>query len=146
MARMNLAEAAPDVYQAFGQVERAIRKGPLEAGLRELVKIRASQLNGCVFCIDMHVHEALALGEAADRIHQLPAWRESELYTEAERAALAYTEAATRQPDAVSDEVWAAVTAAFEPQQAAYLVAQVAMINTWNRVAAPTQTRPPRRT
>jgi AhpD family alkylhydroperoxidase len=145
MTRLNIAKAAPEVYEALSQVEKTIRKGSLDATVRELVKIRASQLNGCVFCIDMHVHEALSLGETPDRIYQLPAWRESELYTEAERAALAYTEAATRQPDDVSDETWDAVTAAYEPEEAAYLVAQVAMINTWNRVAAPMHTRPPRR-
>lgn len=145
MTRLNIAKAAPEVYEALSQVEKTIRKGSLDAVVRELVKIRASQLNGCVFCIDMHVHEALSLGETPDRIYQLPAWRESELYTEPERAALAYTEAATRRPDDVSDETWDAVTAAYEPEQAAYLVAQVAMINTWNRLAAPTHTRPPRR-
>jgi AhpD family alkylhydroperoxidase len=145
MSRLNIAKTAPEVYGALSQVEKAIRKGPLDAGVRELVKIRASQMNGCVFCIDMHVHEALSLGETPDRIYQLPAWRESELYTEAERAALAYTEAATRRPDDVSDEIWDAVTAAYGPEEAAYLVAQVAMINTWNRVAAPMHTLPPRR-
>lgn len=145
MSRMNLAKVVPQVYEAFQQTERAIRKGPMEPRLRELVKIRTSQLNGCVFCLDMHIHEALTLGENADRIFQLPAWRESELFTGAERAALAYTEAATEAPDEVSDEIWDAVTAAFESEESAQLVAQVAMINLWNRVAAPTHARPPRR-
>lgn len=145
MARMNITETAPDAYKAFGQVETAIRKGPLDPAVRELVKIRASQINGCLFCIDMHVHEALELGETADRIYQLTAWQESELYSDAERAALAYAEAATEQPSGVSDEVWDAVTAAFKPDEAGYLVAQVAMINAWNRMAAPTHARPPHR-
>lgn len=145
MPRINLAETAPEVLQCFRQAEQALRKGPLDATVRELVKIRVSQMNGCVFCIDMHVHEALELGEKPDRIYQLNAWRESELYTEAERAALAYAEAATERPDGVSDEVWNAVTAAFKPEEAAYLVAQVAQINLWNRVAAPSHARPPRR-
>jgi len=79
----------------------------LEPIIRELVNIRASQLNGCVFCIDMHIHEALELGETQDRIFQLPAWRESQLFTEAERAALAYTEAATRlSAEGVADRLW----------------------------------------
>jgi AhpD family alkylhydroperoxidase len=145
MQRLNVAELAPEVYGAFLQVERAIGKGPLDAAIRELVKIRASQLNGCLFCLDMHVHKARELGESEDRIYQLSAWRESELYTEAERAALAYAEAATKRPDDVSDDVWDAVTARFKPEEAAYLVAQVAQVNMWNRVAAPTHTSPPKR-
>jgi AhpD family alkylhydroperoxidase len=145
MARMNVAETAPEVYRALSHVEVVIRKGPLDQTIRELVKIRASQLNGCLFCIDMHVHEALEQGETQDRIFQLTAWRESQLYSEAERAALAYAEAATVQPSDVSDEVWDAVTAVFKPEETAGLVAQVAMINAWNRIGAPTHTPPQKR-
>jgi AhpD family alkylhydroperoxidase len=145
MARMGLNETVSDIYQALTNVETVIRKGPLDTTVRELIKIRASQLNGCVFCIDMHVHEALELGEKADRIYQLNAWRESELYSDAERAALAYAEAATERPSGVSDEVWDAMTAAFKPEEVGYIVAQVAMINAWNRIAAPTHTLPPKR-
>ncbi len=145
MTRMSMTEAAPEVYKAFRHVEGVIRSGPLEPAVRELIKIRASQLNGCLFCIDMHVHEALELGETPDRVYQLSAWRESELYTDAERAALAYTEAATEQPSGVTDEVWDAVAAAYKPEEFGYLVAQVAMINAWNRVAAPTHAKPPKR-
>ncbi len=145
MTRLNITETAPQVYKALGGVEAAIRKGPLHHAVRELVKIRASQMNGCLFCIDMHTHEALELGESPDRIYQLPAWRESSLYTDAERAALAYTEAATEMPGGVSDEVWDAVTVAYKEDEAAYLVAQVAMINAWNRIAAPMHTPPPQR-
>ncbi|MEV5751838.1 carboxymuconolactone decarboxylase family protein [Actinoallomurus sp. NPDC052308] len=145
MSRLNVAELAPEVYKAFLQAEQAIRRGPLTATVRELVKIRGSQLNGCLFCIDMHTHEALELGENLNRIIQLPAWRESRLYTEAERAALAYTEAATRGPEEVSDEIWNAVTDAFKPDEAAFLVAQVAQINMWNRVAGTMHTQPPNR-
>ncbi|MER6174289.1 carboxymuconolactone decarboxylase family protein [Streptosporangium sp. NPDC001681] len=145
MSRLNVAEVAPEIYKAFIQAEQAMLKGPLDATIRELVKIRSSQINGCLLCIDMHVHEALRLGEKQDRIYQLSAWRESELYTDAERAALAYAEAATERPDGVSDEVWEAVAAAFKPEEAGYLVAQVAQINLLNRIAAPTHTRPPKR-
>ena len=145
MARIDVQELAPEIYRAFIHTETAIRKGPLDSTVRELVKIRASQLNGCLFCIDMHIHEALSLGEKQDRVFQLTAWRESRLYSEAERAALAYTEAATERPGDVSDEVWEAVSAAFKPEEAAGLVAQVAMINAWNRIAAPTHTEPPAR-
>jgi AhpD family alkylhydroperoxidase len=145
MSRINVHEVAPDVYKALGQAEVAIRKGSLNPIVRELVKIRASQLNGCLFCIDMHIHEALEIGETQDRVFQLSAWRESALYTAAERAALAYTEAATEQPSGVSDELWKAVTDAFSEDETAYLVAQVAMINAWNRIAAPSHTPPPQR-
>jgi AhpD family alkylhydroperoxidase len=145
MSRINLPEAAPELYRAFAHVEGAIRKGPLEATVRELVKIRASQMNGCLFCIDMHTHEALELGENLERIFQLPAWRESALFSAAERAALAYTEAATTLPSGVSDEVWNEMAAHFKPEETAYLVGQVAMINAWNRIAAPTHTEPAKR-
>jgi AhpD family alkylhydroperoxidase len=145
MTRMSMTEAAPEVYKALRNVEGVIRSGPLEPAVRELIKIRASQLNGCLFCIDMHVHEALELGETPDRVYQLSAWRESELYTDAERAALAYTEAATEQPSGVTDEVWDAMAAAYKPDKVGHLVVQVAMINAWNRVAAPTHTKPPKR-
>src|SRR3954471_10609506 len=117
MARMNVAETAPEVYRALSHVEGVIRKGPLEQTIRELVKIRASQMNGCLFCIDMHIHEALELGESQDRIFQVTAWRESSLFSPAERAALAYTEAVTELPSGVSDELWDEVTANFKPEE-----------------------------
>ena len=142
MARITIPDVAPELYRAFVHTEQTIRTGPLDPVVRELVKIRASQLNGCLFCIDMHTHEALELGETQDRIYQLIAWRESSLFTEAERAALAYTEAATEQPSGVSDEVWDAMAAVFKPEEVAYLVGQVAMINAWNRIAAPSHTPP----
>nr|WP_285618862.1 carboxymuconolactone decarboxylase family protein [Actinoallomurus iriomotensis] len=141
----SVPDVAPELYRAFIHTETAIRKGPLDPKVRELVKIRASQMNGCLFCIDMHVHEALEIGETQDRVFQLTAWRESKLYSEAERAALAYAEAATELPSGVSDETWNAVTAAFKPEEVAHLVGQVAMINAWNRIAAPTHSEPPER-
>jgi AhpD family alkylhydroperoxidase len=145
MSRLRVPEVFPGFYRAMAEVEKVLHEAPLDHRVRELVKIRASQLNGCLRCIDMHVHDALKQGESPERIYQLPAWRESELYTDAERAALAYAEAVTAQPDAVSDEVWNAVTAAFKPEEAAALVAQLAMINAWNRISAPMHMRPPRR-
>ncbi|MFB9833830.1 carboxymuconolactone decarboxylase family protein [Actinoallomurus acaciae] len=145
MSRISLPEVAPELYRAFIHTETTIRKGPLDPKVRELVKIRASQMNGCLFCIDMHTHEALEIGETQDRVFQLPAWRESKLYSEAERAALAYAEAATESPGGVPDETWNAIATAFKPEEVAYLVGQVAMINTWNRIAAPTHTAPPDR-
>jgi AhpD family alkylhydroperoxidase len=145
MTRINMPEVAPEIYRAFGRAEMAIQQGPLDSTVRELVKLRASQMNGCLFCIDMHIHEALELGENQERIYQLTAWRESTLYTEAERAALAYTEAATELPSGVSDEVWDAAASFYKPEELAGLVAQVAMINAWNRIAAPSHTPPQKR-
>jgi AhpD family alkylhydroperoxidase len=142
MSRISVPEVAPEVYRALSNTEVAIRKGPLDPAVRHLVKIRASQMNGCLFCIDMHTYEALDHGVGNDRIYQLPAWRESTLYSEAERAALAYAEAATELPSGVSDEVWDAVAAAFKPEEVAHLVAAVAMINAWTRIAAPTHVPP----
>jgi AhpD family alkylhydroperoxidase len=145
MERINVADVAPELYRALIHTEQTILKGPLDPTVRELVKLRASQMNGCLFCIDMHTHEALKLGENQERIFQLVAWRESSLFTEAERAALAYTEAATEMPSGVSDEVWDRLTAAFKPEEVAYVVGQVATINAWNRIGAPSHTPPPRR-
>jgi AhpD family alkylhydroperoxidase len=123
-----------------------VRKGPLGATVRELVKIRASQLNGCAFCVDMHIHEALELGETQDRIFQLPVWRESALYTEAERAALGYTDAATcLGPEGVLDAVWNEAAKHFKPDELGALVGQIALINAFNRVGIPLQMQPPAR-
>lgn len=144
--RMNLRAVTPDAYRAFLAAEKVLSEAGLDPLVRHLVKLRASQMNGCLYCIDMHVHEALADGETPDRLHQLPAWRESELYTEAERAALAYTEAATRLgDDGVPDAVWDRMTEHFSERDQGTLVALVAMINMWNRVCVPTRVRPPAR-
>lgn len=141
--RLNILELAPGPLRAFIDANIAIVQGPLDGRVRELVKIRASQLNGCAYCVDMHVREARALGEADDRLHHLAVWRESQLFSAAERAALAYTEAATvLSPDSVSDEIWEAAQAAFEPAPLAALVAQVALINAFNRIAVPLRTPP----
>ena len=140
MARMNTAEAAPEVYKAFMAAEVAIRKGPLDATVRELVKIRASQMNGCLFCIDMHTGEARKHGETEQRIYNLDAWRESRLFTGAERAALAYVEAVTiLDVHNVTDEIWAEVEKHFDEGERGGLVAISALINLWNRIAIPTR-------
>jgi AhpD family alkylhydroperoxidase len=142
--RMRLTETAPAPHQALLSADRAIREGPLDETVRELVKIRASQLNGCAFCVDKHAVEARKLGESEHRIYQLSSWRESRLFSDAERAALAYTDQATRLGDeGVTDEVWESVSSLFEPEELGYLVAQVALINALNRIAVPLRFRPP---
>lgn len=135
---MNVAEAAPEAYQAFIAAETAIRKGPLDATVRELVKIRASQMNGCLLCIDMHTTEARKHGETEQRIYNLNAWRESTLFTDAERAALAYLEAVTiLDVHNVTDEIWAEVEKHFDEGERGGLVAMSALINLWNRIGVP---------
>jgi len=114
----------------------AIDAGGIEKSLIELVKIRASQINGCAFCLDMHTREARALGETEDRLHVLAAWHESPAFTERERAALAWTDALTDIADGqVTDEVYADVKNAFSDKELAYLTAAVVSINGWNRIA-----------
>lgn len=106
----------------------------LEPKLLELVKTRASQINGCAFCLDMHTKDARAMGETEQRLYLLPAWRETELYTERERAALAWTEALTEiAAERVPDDVFAAVRPHFTDDQLAYLTLGVVAINSFNR-------------
>jgi AhpD family alkylhydroperoxidase len=133
-ARLNWSEHAPEVYKAMLRLDTAARRG-LDPKLYELVKIRASQLNHCAFCLDMHTKDALAAGESVERIVQLGAWEESRhFYTEKELAAIELTEAVTVLTDGfVPDGVYEKAAAHFEEAELAQLVSAVAVINTWNR-------------
>ncbi|WP_410587647.1 carboxymuconolactone decarboxylase family protein [Amycolatopsis sp. lyj-23] len=116
---------------------RPVEESSLPKATQELVKIRASQINGCGMCLDMHTKDAAAAGETAVRLALVAAWREAVVFTEAERAALALTEEATRLADAhvgVTDETWAAVRKHYDEEQIGALVALVATINAWNRL------------
>ncbi|NYI82184.1 carboxymuconolactone decarboxylase family protein [Saccharopolyspora hordei] len=145
MARLDLSKTAAEPYANFLQADAAIQEGPLDATVRELVKLRVSQINGCVFCVDKHSREALELGEDQDRLLQLPVWQESELFDERERAALTYAEAATRR-EHITDELWDSLRAAFPDEaELGHPVAQVALINAFNLIAMPLEKRPPRR-
>lgn len=136
--RLDLPKAAPDVARALYAADKAIHASPLDPSVRELVKLRASQINQCVHCCDLHSHDALAQGESLDRVLQLVAWRESAAYTPVERAALAYTEAATTlTSDGVSDAIWDGVREVMTDTELGALVAQVALINAFNRVGVP---------
>ncbi|MER7489739.1 carboxymuconolactone decarboxylase family protein [Streptomyces sp. NPDC126497] len=132
--RLEWARHAPEVYKAMIRLDSAARKG-LDAKLYELVKIRASQLNHCAFCLDMHTKDALAAGESVERIVQLGAWEESRhFYTEKELAAIELTEAVTVLTDGfVPDEVYARAAAQFEEPELAQLIAAITVINAWNR-------------
>ncbi|MEV6768094.1 carboxymuconolactone decarboxylase family protein [Nocardia sp. NPDC051030] len=143
MSRLNLGEVAPEVYKAWMAAEVAIRRGPLDATVRELVKIRVSQINGCLFCIDMHTTEARKEGETEQRIYHLNAWRESKLFSEVEKAALEYAEQATALgPHGVTDAAWADVEKHFDEGERGGLVAITAQINLWNRLGVPLQLEP----
>ncbi|MEY9993716.1 AhpD family alkylhydroperoxidase [Streptomyces sp. V4I8] len=132
--RLDWATLAPDVFKAMVRLDAAARKG-VEPKLLELVKIRASQINHCALCLDMHSKDALAAGESVERIIQLSAWEESEhFYTEKELAALELTEAVTVLTDGfVPDEVYEKAAKHFEEAELAQLIAAITVINAWNR-------------
>ncbi|MEV5884018.1 carboxymuconolactone decarboxylase family protein [Streptomyces sp. NPDC052020] len=133
-ARLNWAEHAPEVYKAMIRLDAAARRG-LDHTLYELVKIRASQINHCAFCIDMHTKDALAAGETVERIVQLSAWEESRhFYTEKELAALELTEAVTVLTDGfVPDAVYDKAANLFDEAELAQLISAITVINAWNR-------------
>ncbi|QKV96250.1 carboxymuconolactone decarboxylase family protein [Streptomyces sp. NA02950] len=137
-ARLNIM-ASPVAAKAIRHIisaGKALADSTLPAATRELVMLRASQINGCAGCIDMHTKEAAHAGETSVRLHLVAAWREATVFTEAERAALELTEQGTRIADAaggVSDEVWANAAKHYDEDQLAALVAQIAVINAFNR-------------
>lgn len=128
-------EAWPEGYQGMIGMEVAVRRCGLERSLVELVKVRASQINGCAFCIDMHTKDARAHGETEQRLYALSAWRETPFFTDRERAALAFTEAVTRLADGhVSDAVIDEAKAHFDELELTKLLYAVVLINAWNRL------------
>ncbi|WP_331767680.1 carboxymuconolactone decarboxylase family protein [Embleya sp. NBC_00896] len=130
-------ELGAKIAKRFYNVSLAIQQSPLPQATQELVMLRASQINGCGFCIDYHTKDAAAAGESSTRLHLVAAWRESTVFTEAEQAALALADEGTRLADAhrgVSDETWAQVRKHYDDDQTAALVYLVAMINAANRL------------
>ncbi len=135
-ARMNYYQAAPDTIKALVAVENQISASGLEQSLIELVKTRASQINGCAFCIAMHTEDARKHGETEQRLYLLNAWRESPLYTDRERAALAWTEALTLISEThAPDADYEAVRAQFSETETVNLTMLIGTINAWNRIA-----------
>ncbi|MEU5662957.1 carboxymuconolactone decarboxylase family protein [Streptomyces longwoodensis] len=139
-ARFNLFEndVANRFAQRFANAGLVIHRSSLPRSTQELVSLRASQINGCGWCVDMHTKEAAAAGESAVRLHLVATWRESTVFTEAERAALALAEEGSRLADAhagVSDETWEQVRTHYDDDQVAALVCLVALINAANRLA-----------
>jgi len=135
-ARLDYTKASPEAFKAMVQLEGVVRRSGIDPKLLELMKIRASQLNGCAYCIDMHTKDARFKGENDQRIYALDAWRETPFFTEKERAALAWTEALTNiqaghAPDAIYDEL----SRNFSEGEIVNLTLAITTINAWNRIA-----------
>ena len=129
--------------ESMYMLEKAIHRSGLEGSLLELVKVRASQINSCAFCLDMHWKDARADGETEQRLYGLSAWREAPYYSDRERAALGLTEAVTRIADGgVPDEVITAAEPHFSPEELATLLFAIVSINSWNRLAISARTLP----
>jgi AhpD family alkylhydroperoxidase len=134
--RIDYVKNARGVYEAMLGLEKYLHQSGLEASLRELIKLRASQINGCAYCIDMHWKDLRALGETEQRLYGLDAWEESPYYTDRERAALAWTEAVTNVQDGhVPDSVYEKVRKVFTEKELADVTLAIAAINAWNRLA-----------
>jgi len=134
--RLDPLAVAPELVKAMMALEMTIQESGLEYSLAHLVKIRASQINGCAYCLHMHTADTRAAGESEARIYLLDAWRESSMYTERERAALAWTEALTLLSEThASDDVYEAMAAQFSKAEQVSLTLLIGAINTWNRLA-----------
>lgn len=134
--RIDYRAAGPKVFKALLDLEGAVRATELETPLLELVRMRASQINGCAYCIDMHSKDARAAGETEQRLYALNAWRETPFFTDRERAALAWTEELTLIAETdVSDELFAETREQFSESEIAALTLAIVAINAWNRFA-----------
>lgn len=134
--RLNFYKAGPNAMKAMLGLEEQIGKSSLEKPLMELVRLRASQINGCAFCVDMHSSDARKAGESERRLATVVAWRETQFFTDRERAALEWTESLTRvEQTHVPDDVWERVKPHFTPEELVDLTLLVGAINSWNRFA-----------
>ncbi len=142
--RLNYMQAAPAAFQAMLGLQAQVDQCGLEYALLELVKMRASQINGCAYCLDMHSKDARAAGETEQRLYLLNAWREAPFYSARERAALAWTEALTQLngPEPVPDDLYQSVRAEFSETELAQLSFAIIAINGWNRLAIGFQAEP----
>ena len=134
--RIDYRQVLPEALRAMLSLERVVHDSALEPELLELVKMRASQLNGCAYCLDMHSKDAIARGETEQRLHVLAAWREAPFYSKRERAALAWCEALTLLPQTgAADEDYEALSAQFDEKEIVALTLAIVAINGWNRFA-----------
>jgi AhpD family alkylhydroperoxidase len=135
-ARLDYTKASPEAAKAMIRMESVVRRSGIDPKLLELIKIRASQLNGCAYCIDMHTKDARFKGETEQRIYALDAWRETPFFTEKERAALAWTEAITNiQTGHAPDVVYRELSRNFSEEERVNLTLAITTINAWNRIA-----------
>ena len=140
--RIDISKVDPKAYEAMLGLEKYLAQSGLEKSLNELIKTRASQINGCAYCINMHTRDAMNLGETAQRLFLLDAWRETTLFTEKERAVLALTEAMTLITNGhVPEEIYAEAEKQLSPQELSAVIMAVVVINGWNRIAITTQTQ-----
>jgi AhpD family alkylhydroperoxidase len=137
--RFNIAENAPEAYKAMLAFDRYLSTTSLTPIQKELIKIRASQINGCAHCINMHTLDARKLGETEQRIYLLNAWRETSLYTEEEQAILALTEEVTLIQNHVSDETYERAAKLFSAEQITQIIMAIIIINAWNRIGISAQ-------
>jgi AhpD family alkylhydroperoxidase len=141
--RVRWPDVAPAVYKQMLQMEAFAQSTGISRKVRELLKIRASQINGCAFCLDMHIREARAAGETQQRIDCVSVWRDCPFYSDEERAALELTEAVTLiTRDGVPDEVYERVRIQFDEQQFVHLLMLINQINSWNRMNIATRLAP----
>jgi len=134
--RVDYAKSFPAAMEAMLGLEKAVHESTLEPELLELVKLRASQINRCGFCVDMHTKDAEAIGMTSQRLYLTSAWEEAPVYSDRERAALAWTEALTELPrTGAPDDVWSEVDKHFSPEEAVALTLAIVAINGWNRFA-----------
>ena len=136
---------APDAYDAVRTLGQLAAKAGIDKQLLELIKLRASQINGCAFCVQFHILQGESLGIPTDKLNLLVVWREAPQFSRRERAALAWTEALTTITEGVSDEVYALASAEFSEKELTYLTAAIASINVWNRFGAAYRWTPPAR-
>ena len=136
---------APDAYDAVFALGRVAAKAGIDKALLELIKLRASQINGCAFCVQHHILQSERLGVPTDKLNLVVVWREAPLFSSRERAALAWTEALTLLTAGVSDDVFAQASAEFSEKELAYLTSAIASINVWNRLGVAYRWTPPAR-
>lgn len=134
--RLDGYKTLPEGYKAMMALQQVVNESSLEHKLLELIKIRASQINGCAHCLDMHTKDAIALGESAQRLHLVAAWREAPFYSERERAALEWCESLTRLPESgAPDDVYEKLPPLFSSKEIMELTFAIVAINSWNRLA-----------
>jgi len=143
MQRFDFVKAAPGAYRAMAGLESYLHECGLEESLLHLIKLRASQINGCAYCLDMHWKDLKAIGEKDERLYELNAWEEAPFYSERERAALAWTDAVTEVSKShVPDQLYENVRKHFSEKEMADLTLAIATINAWNRLSISARTVP----